>query len=208
MSPDPADRGRETTVDHGEIKTWVEQNDGVPARTTAAGDRPGGLRIAFPSDAEHAEMGPTLDDEGIEEISWSRFFETFEEENLAFRYRESRGDDATGRSYELVDRAGADVNEEEATDELVGEEVMSATATRAANVEPGMDVTTPAEGTVGVVSQVSGARIYVDPDPGLTDRVKIELGWGDAAEDEETYAVPETRIERIDEDEVQIHPPT
>lgn len=205
MSLNPADRGMETTVDHSDIKRWVEHRGGVPARVAETGEDPGRLRIAFSPDSGPVEAGPSLDDEQIKEISWARFFDTFEEENLALRYRESDEGDAADRDYELVDRADADVNEEEAIDELLGEEVMSAAATRAANVEEGMDVVTSTGETVGVVSQAGGARIYVEPDPGLTDKIKIKLDWGDATENEDVYPVPETRIERVEGDEVRIY---
>lgn len=205
MSLNPADRGMETTVDHSEIKRWVEHRGGVPARVAETGEHPGRLRIAFSSDSGPVEAGPSLDDEHIEEISWARFFDTFEEENLALRYRESDEGDAADRDYELVDRADADVNEEEAVDELLGEEVMSAAATRAANVDEGMDVVTSTGETVGVVSQAGGARIYVEPDPDLIDKIKIKLNWGDTTENEDVYPVPETRIERVEGDEVRIY---
>lgn len=204
MSSDAGDRGTETTVDHAEIRAWASQREGVPARAAEGSDRRVPLRIAFPGDAESG-TAPTLDEEGIEEISWARFFEAFDERNLAFRYR----DDDQSRDYEFVDRADTDANEELASDELVEDAVLVTAATGTEAVESGMDVidvSDDAPRDVGVVSKVAGPRIYVDPDPGLIDRLEIALGRGDAPEeDEDVYRVPEMEIETVEEDTVRIY---
>lgn len=205
MSSESSDRGAETTVDHMEIKSWIEQREGVPARSTG-NERSERLRVAFPA-GQGTGTAPSLDDDRIEQISWTRFFETFEEEGLAFRYRESGDVDDRDRSHEFVDRADADVDEEGAIDELVGGTAMSRAATSATEAEPGMAVVDVEEGDVGVVSQVMGVRIYVEPDPGLSDRLKIELGWGDTHGDEDVYDVPETQIEAVEDDGVRIYRP-
>lgn len=208
MSRDPADRDTTTTIDHSGIKRWVEHHDGAPAQDTATESHPGRLQLIFPADTATTEQIPTPETDHIEEISWTRFFEQFENENLALRYHDPEEDDTTSLNYEFADRAIADVNEENAVDELLGDEVMSTTATRAANVEEGMDVVSTTGETVGVVSKTGGAEISVQPDPGLTEKIKIKLNWGDTLEDDEdVYTVPETQIERIEGDEVRIHYP-
>ncbi|HYD88113.1 MAG TPA: hypothetical protein VEA80_11600 [Vitreimonas sp.] len=63
------------TTDHEEIRAWVEENNGRPARVRGTGDDEddaGLLRIDF----DAAE-------EGLEEIEWDDWFEGFEENNLA-----------------------------------------------------------------------------------------------------------------------------
>jgi hypothetical protein len=58
---------------------------------------------------------------------------------------------------------------------------------------------------VGMVEEVSGGKAYVDPEPGIVDRLKIRLGWGNA--DEEDYALTEKNIQRITDDEVELSGP-
>jgi hypothetical protein len=64
-------------TDHTEIRTWVEERGGVPARVVGTGkstDRTDGvLRIDF--------AAPT---KGLEKITWYDFFQAFEENKLAF----------------------------------------------------------------------------------------------------------------------------
>lgn len=202
MSTDHGDDRDETTVDQKKIRKWANQREGVPARTTDDSDRLDTLRIAFAAD-EESGTAPTLDDENITEISWARFFEAFDERNLAFRYR----DDDESRYYEIIDRDDADVTETPATDELLEDSVVVQAATGTEAVEPGMDVVDVSDEKVGVVSQVSGPRIYIDPDPGLTDKLKIEFGWGDTTEDDDVYRVPENQIETVEGEAVRIYRP-
>jgi hypothetical protein len=79
-----------TTTDHDEIRRWVEEHGGQPARVrgTGDGDDPGILRIDFP--------GGTGEDE-LEHISWDEWFRKFDESGLAFLYQErkSGGEDST-----------------------------------------------------------------------------------------------------------------
>ncbi len=55
---------------------------------------------------------------------------------------------------------------------------------------------------VGMVSDVQGETIYVDPHPSLTDKIKAAFEWGEV--DEETYPVEREQIESISEDTVHI----
>lgn len=60
-----------------------------------------------------------------------------------------------------------------------------------------------AEGiTVGMVSEVEGGLAYVDPDPGITDKVKSRLGWTNR--DESDYTLEEGLIDEITDDEIRI----
>lgn len=87
----------QTTTDHDLIKKWAEARNGCPATVsaTAAGGDPGILRIDFPDgDA----------DEGLEEISWSEFFDKFEERKLAFLYQDKTKDGHISRFFKFVER--------------------------------------------------------------------------------------------------------
>lgn len=55
---------------------------------------------------------------------------------------------------------------------------------------------------VGMVSRVEHGTAYVDPDPGITDKVKSKLGWGDR--DEDTYPLQEESIEAVTDDEIRL----
>jgi hypothetical protein len=86
-----------TTTDHDEIRRWVEQHDGKPARVrgTGSGDDPGILRIDFP--------GGTGEDV-LQHIDWDEWFDKFDENRLAFLYQsqKSNGEDST--FFKLVAR--------------------------------------------------------------------------------------------------------
>lgn len=68
-----------TTTDHDQIRAWVEENNGRPARVlgTGDGDDIGMIRIDFDEE-----------DEGLEEIDWEQWFDAFEENNLALLHAE------------------------------------------------------------------------------------------------------------------------
>ena len=55
---------------------------------------------------------------------------------------------------------------------------------------------------VGIVSRVEHGTAYVDADPGITDKVKSKLGWGDR--DEDTYPLQEESIETVTDDEIRL----
>ena len=55
---------------------------------------------------------------------------------------------------------------------------------------------------VGMVSAVENRIAYVDPHPGITDRIAAKLGWGGI--DDEDFPVDEHRIERITADAVHL----
>lgn len=86
-----------TTTDHDEIREWVEDRDGQPAyvETTEHGDS-GMLRIDFPDQDD--------EDENLDDISWDEFFETFEDNDLAFLYQEETSDNDTSYFSKFVSR--------------------------------------------------------------------------------------------------------
>ena len=73
-----------TTIDHDEIRKWVESRGGFPA--TVAGteqrdDEAGVLRIDYPGFSGAGTL---------ERIEWDDWFEKFDEEDLAFLYQDKR----------------------------------------------------------------------------------------------------------------------
>jgi hypothetical protein len=86
-----------TTTDHEEIRNWVEERGGYPARVKGT-DEDGGvglLRVDFPGFSG---------EDTLERITWDEFFKGFEENNLAFLYQEETKDGAISRFSKLIDR--------------------------------------------------------------------------------------------------------
>lgn len=55
---------------------------------------------------------------------------------------------------------------------------------------------------LGMVEEVRGNTAYINPEPGLVDRIRSKLGWGEA--DEEDYTIDEKSIDQITDDEVRL----
>jgi hypothetical protein len=73
-----------TTTDHKKIQKWVDDRGGKPSRVKGTGDKndDGGLlRIDYPGYSGEGTL---------EEISWEEFFETFDENELAFLYQDEK----------------------------------------------------------------------------------------------------------------------
>jgi hypothetical protein len=79
-----------TTTDHEEIRRWVEEHGGKPARVRGTGSDgdPGVLRIDFPQGAGEDQL---------EHISWEEWFDAFEKNRLTLLYQEQKasGEDST-----------------------------------------------------------------------------------------------------------------
>ena len=90
-----------STTDHDEIRQWVEDRGGHPARVkdTESKNSPGLLRIDYPGFSGS---------DSLEAISWDEFFTGFDENNLAFIYQEKTKDGKTSRFSKLVDRSSVD----------------------------------------------------------------------------------------------------
>ena len=86
-----------TTTNHNEIRRWVEERGGYPARVkgTEKGKSSGVLRIDYPGFSG---------EDRLEEISWEEFFEGFEDNELAFLYQEKTSDGELSRFSKLIDR--------------------------------------------------------------------------------------------------------
>jgi hypothetical protein len=65
------------TTDHDEIREWVEQRGGTPARVKGQDV----LRIDFPGFSG---------EDTLEEIEWEHWFQVFDESNLAFLHDHGR----------------------------------------------------------------------------------------------------------------------
>lgn len=85
------------TTDQNEIRTWVEERGGSPARVkgTESKNSAGLLRIDYPGFSG---------EDTLEKITWEEFFTAFEENNLAFLYQEETKDGKESRFSKLVDR--------------------------------------------------------------------------------------------------------
>jgi len=93
-----------STTDHNEIRRWVEERGGHPARVkeTERKGSPGLLRIDYPG----YSGGETL-----EAISWDEFFIGFDENNLAFLYQDKLKDGSKSRFSKLIDRSSVEDKE-------------------------------------------------------------------------------------------------
>ena len=88
------------TTDHEEIRNWVEERGGNPARvkTTDKGGSGGLLRIDYPGFSG---------EDTLEEITWDEFFAAFDDNNLAFLYQDETKDGKESRFSKLIDRDSA-----------------------------------------------------------------------------------------------------
>jgi len=90
--------GAKATINHDEIREWVESHGGHPAmvKSTARNGRGGILRIDFPGFSGQRSL---------EEVSWEDFFDKFEESELAFLHRDQTASARPSRFNKLVSRA-------------------------------------------------------------------------------------------------------
>ena len=79
------------TTDHEEIRRWVEERGGQPARVEGTNL----LRIDYPGFSGEGTLEP---------ISWDELFKVFDENNLAFLYQEETKDGGESRFSKFVDR--------------------------------------------------------------------------------------------------------
>ena len=90
-----------TTTNHDEIRRWVEERGGFPARVTGTDKQGAGgvLRIDYPG---------FTGEERLEKIGWEEFFTAFDENKLAFLYQEKLESGEKSRFSKLIDRDSAD----------------------------------------------------------------------------------------------------
>lgn len=58
--------------------------------------------------------------------------------------------------------------------------------------------------TVGIVTAVEADRLYVDPDPGITEKLSAKLGWVD--EDDAEYTVDADDVAGVEDGDVHLEP--
>jgi hypothetical protein len=86
------------TTDKHTIKNWAEARNGVPAfvKDTENQEGDGILRIHFP------EASPS--NQSFEETSWDKFFQKFEDNDLAMVYQEDKENGEKSTFYKFIDR--------------------------------------------------------------------------------------------------------
>lgn len=94
------------TTDHETIRRWVEARRGHPTvvKSTQSDRRgqSGLLRIDFDKP-----------EDSLEEVSWDDFFETFDQNNLAFLYQETTAAGRKSRFNKFVSREAVDTSDSE-----------------------------------------------------------------------------------------------
>ena len=85
----------QVTTDHDEIRRWVEERGGQPARVEGTNL----LRIDYPGFSGEGTLEP---------LDWEQFFGLFDENNLAFLYQETTKDGGESRFSKFVDRDSTD----------------------------------------------------------------------------------------------------
>jgi hypothetical protein len=88
------------TTDHDEIRKWVEERGGHPARVKGTANKDGGglLRIDYPGYTGEGKL---------QEISWEEFFVEFDESDLEFLYQDKTADGKESRFSKLVSKERA-----------------------------------------------------------------------------------------------------
>ena len=96
--------GAIATIDHDEIRRWVEERGGKPAvvKRTANGRQPGILRIDFPGFSG---------EQSLEELGWDEWFERFDSANLAFLHQDETGSGRPSRFNKLVARDSVEMSD-------------------------------------------------------------------------------------------------
>jgi len=84
-----------TTVEHDEIRRWVSERGGYPARVKGTDKKGGLLRIDYPGYSGEETLQP---------ITWTEFFKGFEQNQLAFLYEDETKDGEESRFSKLVSR--------------------------------------------------------------------------------------------------------
>ena len=85
------------TIDHDEIKQWVEERGGHPAHVKRGSSEEdlGILRIDFPGFSG---------EDSLERVEWDQWFEAFDENGLAFLHQDETADGHESRFNKLVSR--------------------------------------------------------------------------------------------------------
>ena len=84
-----------------------------------------------------------------------------------------------------------------ADDDLTSGETAGNTRVIPDDDDRGKDVVDTRGQDIGMVAEVEGDTMYVDPAPSLTGKISSTLGWGD--KDADQLPVPPDFVQRIDE---------
>lgn len=88
-----AEQESKRTIDHEEIREWIEERGGRPSVVVQDGEMTELLRVDFDDSKET-----------LEEISWEDFFEIFESSGLAFLYQEETSKGKKSRFNKFIAR--------------------------------------------------------------------------------------------------------
>ena len=73
------------------------------------------------------------------------------------------------------------------------------------DTEVGKTVVTPDGDEIGQVTNVHNNVATVEPDPGLTDRLRAVLDWEGSDSDSETYRLQAADVSNVTDDTVVVH---
>lgn len=85
----------ERITNHDQIRSWAEARGARPAQVKGVGGGGDGGILRF-------DFGEP--EESLEEISWDRFFEIFEDRKLALLEQEETGSGETSRFFKFIER--------------------------------------------------------------------------------------------------------
>ncbi|MFP8954117.1 hypothetical protein ACLI4Z_14285 [Natrialbaceae archaeon A-arb3/5] len=112
---------------------------------------------------------------------------------------EGRARTEAGTSAEAS--ADSSVDRDDADGVPVGTEADAPTPALSTD-DQGKEVVDSAGQQIGIVAEVEDETAYIDPEPGLTDRLKARLNWG--GHDDDEYPVESTEIREITDDELVV----
>ncbi len=108
--------------------------------------------------------------------------------------RGHRAGPMTGMEHSTGSETGADADADVAAGESTPIELSAD--------DQGKDVVDERGETIGIITEVDEGMAYVDPQPGVTDRLKARLDWGGHSDDE--YPIEPAQITEITDDEIVI----
>ncbi|ELY44429.1 hypothetical protein [Natronorubrum sulfidifaciens] len=130
-----------------------------------------------------------------------------ERTQMRFTLEETELLESTVVSSDVLEGEIIDVEEYGATDTTAETEASAGTDTPTVDTpvelssdDQGKDVVDETGQQIGIVAEVEGQTAYIDPEPGLTDRLKARLNWGGHGDDD--YPVDSSAIDQITDDEV------
>jgi hypothetical protein len=93
-----ASQSAKTTTNHDEIRSFIESRGGRPAVVRGTSDTSGQAVLKI----------DLMGDEGLEHLAWDEFFQLFDKNNLALRYKEQSVEGKAANMFEFVQREVSD----------------------------------------------------------------------------------------------------